>query len=168
MEIQLRQRRHKVYRLHDNLLRNAGCRQKNGNAPAFGTAVAHPPAGNHILSVQALQHGNDEEALLQQIHGRSNQICGRPVPGSLSGAKHTLHQQDEPPLPSQPVHHAAHHHRCCLRTALSGKNLRPDFQGGGLRLASGVQALLTIISVDMFINADINDINEPAINNKTD
>lgn len=65
MEIQLRQRRHKVYRLHDNLLRNAGCRQKNGNTPASGTAVAHPTAGNHILSVQALQHGNDEEALLQ-------------------------------------------------------------------------------------------------------
>ena len=80
----------------------------------------------------------------------------------------TLHRQDEPPLPPQSAHHAAHHHRYCLRSALSGKNLRPDFQGGGLRLASGIQTLLTIISVDMFINADINDINEPAINNKTD
>lgn len=42
------------------------------------------------------------------------------MPGDLSRTIRTLHRQDEPPLPSQPAHHAGYHHRSRLRAALHG------------------------------------------------
>ena len=144
LEIQLRQRWHKVCRMHDNLLWNVGYRQKNRCPSTSGTAVTHSPAGNHIPSVQALQYGNNEEALLQQIYRHTNQVCGRFVPGDLSRAIPALHRQNEPPLPSQPAHYAGHHHRCSLRAALHGTDFCADIQGRGLQLERGIQALLII------------------------
>lgn len=48
------------------------------------------------------------------------------MPGDLSRTIRTLHRQNEPPLPSQPTHHAGYHHRSRLRAALHGTDFCAD------------------------------------------
>ena len=146
MAFQLCKRRNKVVGLHHGLLWHADSGSTGGNVAAFRVGIVGTIAGHCLLYVQTLQFCPDETVVLQPIHGGSDSVRRRIVPGDLFSARRAVYRSDEPHLPAEFDLDVLDYCGSGLRAALLGACVPADISHGGLSMAGSVQAMVTVLS----------------------